>query len=136
VFSFTRNPIWRRWFGSRSERAAASFLRKLGLRILEHNFTCELGEIDIIALEGRSIVFVEVRSTDVGDLVTTALSVDARKQERLTRLALFYLKGRGLLEYSARFDVLVIRWPAAEKEPTIVHYPNAFEATDRFQMFS
>jgi hypothetical protein len=41
-----------------------------------------------------------------------------------------------LLDYSARFDVLAISWPASQAEPAIVHYPNAFEATDRFQMFS
>jgi putative endonuclease len=136
VFSFTRNPLWRRWFGSRSERGAASFLRGLGLRILEHNFSCELGEIDLIAIDGQCIVFVEVRSTEGRDTSMPALSVDQEKQKRLTRLALYYLKRRGLLNCSARFDVLAISWPPTAKEPTIVHYPNAFEATDRFQIFS
>lgn len=136
MFSFTRSPLWRRWFGNRSERGAASFLRGLNYRILEHNFTCELGEIDIIALDGRCIVFVEVRSTEASDTTQAALSVDRQKQQRLTRLALYYLKGRGLLEYSARFDVLAVSWPANASEPRIEHYPNAFEATGQFQMFS
>jgi putative endonuclease len=136
MFSLTAYPWWRRWFGSRSERAAAAFLRKLGLRILEHNFTCDLGEIDIIALDARCIVFVEVRSTEAGDISMPALSVDRKKQDRLTRLALFYLQSRRLLDVSARFDVLAIRWPATAKEPTIAHFPNAFEPADRFQMFS
>jgi putative endonuclease len=136
VFSLTTHPWWRRWFGSRSERAAGRFLRRLGYSLLEHNFSCELGEVDIVALDGKTIVFVEVRSTEAGDTALPALSVDAAKQKRLTRLALFYLQKRRLLDCSARFDVLAISWPADAPEPSIVHYPNAFEATDRFQMFS
>ncbi|MBM3994817.1 MAG: YraN family protein [Planctomycetes bacterium] len=136
MFSFTTHPWWRRWFGNRSERAAAAFLRDLGLTILEHNFSCDLSEIDIVALDGRCVVFVEVRSTEGADAKAPAVSVDPKKQKRLTRMALYYLKARGLLEQSARFDVLAISWPAEQPEPTIVHYPNAFEATDRFQMYS
>ena len=129
MFSFTAHPWWRRWFGSRSERAASLFLRKLGYRILEHNFTCALGEIDLIALDARCIVFVEVRSTESADPLAPAASVDARKQQKLTRLALYYLQAKRLTECSARFDVLAISWPPAAKEPTIVHYQNAFDAT-------
>ena len=136
MFSISTYPWWRRWFGNRSERTAGKFLRQLGYRILEHNFSCDLGEIDIIALDGKCIVFVEVRSTEGADTNQPAQSVDPKKQQKLTRLALMYLKMRGLLEYSARFDVLAISWPASQAEPVIVHYPNAFEATDRFQMFS
>ena len=136
MFSFTANPFWRRWFGSRSEKTAARFLRRLGYRILEHNVVCDLGEIDIVALDGRCVVFVEVRSTEAGDAQKAALSVDRKKQEKLSRLALYYLKRRGLLDCSARFDVLAISWPTGQAAPAITHYQNAFEATDRFQMFS
>ncbi len=136
MFSLTALPWWRRWFGSRSERAAGLFLRRLGYRLLEHNFSCELGEIDIVSLDGKTVVFVEVRSTEAGDTQMPALSVDLAKQKRLTRLALFYLQKRRLLDCPARFDVLAISWPADAAEPTIVHYPNAFEATDRFQPYS
>ncbi|MBI1832270.1 MAG: YraN family protein [Planctomycetes bacterium] len=136
MFSITTHPWWRRWFGNRSERSAADFLRGLGFQILEHNFSCDLGEIDIVALDGQCVVFVEVRSTEGTDAMAPALSVDAKKQERLTRMALYYLKARRLLEHSARFDVLTISWPADQPEPKIAHYPNAFEATGRFQMYS
>jgi len=136
MFSFTTHPWWRRWFGNRSERAASRFLRSLGYRILEHNFTCDLGELDLIALDGKCIVFVEVRSTESSDTQIVANSVDMTKQRRLTRLALYFLKYRGLLEHSARFDVLAISWPTQKTEPTIVHYQSAFDATDRFQMYS
>ena len=136
MFSFTTHPWWRRWFGSRSERVAARFLRRLGYRILDHNFTCDFGEIDLIALDRQCIIFVEVRSTESTDTSQPAQSVDARKQQRLTKLALYYLQVNRLLDCSARFDVLAISWPAGQLEPKIVHYQNAFEATDRFQMYS
>src|SRR5436853_4787381 len=106
MFSITTHPWWRRWFGNRSERAATRFLRRLGYRILEHNFSCDFGEIDIIALDATCIVFVEVRSTEKSDAEMPAQSVDLPKQQRLTRLALYYLKCRGLIDRAARIDVL------------------------------
>jgi len=136
MFSITTHPWWRRWFGYRSERAAAQFLCKLRYRILQHNFSCELGEIDIVAMDGPCIVFVEVRSTEAADVQMPALSVDFKKQKKLTSLSLMYLKQKRLLESPARFDVLAISWPAGQPEPLMVHYPNAFEPTDRWQMFS
>ncbi|HVS38181.1 MAG TPA: YraN family protein, partial [Gemmataceae bacterium] len=65
-----------------------------------------------------------------------ALSVDAAKQRRLTRLALYYLRRYRLLDYPARFDVVVVTWPANRREPRIDHYPQAFEAVGRGQMYS
>ncbi|HMC64878.1 MAG TPA: YraN family protein, partial [Gemmataceae bacterium] len=62
-----RKPWWRRWFGTRSERAAARFLKRLGYRIVSRNYVCAFGELDLVAVDGRCIVFVEVRSTGEGD---------------------------------------------------------------------
>lgn len=129
-------PWWRRWFGTRSERAAARFLRRQGYRIVTRNYTCPLGEIDLIALDDRTIVFVEVRSTASADVHRPAASVDAAKQRRLTDLALYYLKQHRLLNQSARFDVLAMSWPVDRREPAITHHRNAFEAVGRFQMYS
>jgi putative endonuclease len=131
-----KKPWWRRWFGTRSERAAARFLRRLGYRILARNYSCPHGELDLIALEGRCLVFVEVRSTGSDDLDRPAASVDDAKQRRLTRLALYYLQEHRLLDYAARFDVLALSWPDGQREPRIVHYRQAFEAIGRFQMYS
>jgi putative endonuclease len=130
MFSLTAQPWWRRWFGNRSERAASTFLRRLGYRVLQHNFSCNLGEIDIIALDGACIVFVEVRSTEAADTSGPANSVDRRKQQKLTKLAHYYLQTKRLAGCAARFDVLAISWPAYEPEPRIVHYQNAFDAAD------
>jgi putative endonuclease len=90
----------------------------------------------LIALDGDCIVFVEVRSTEGTDPLRPALSVDLEKQRRLTKLALYFLQRKKLLGRSARFDVLAVSWPAGQAEPKMAHYPSAFEATNRFQMYS
>jgi len=134
---FSRWPWWRRWFGRRSERAAARFLRGLGYRVLAANVADPAGEIDLIALDGQTVVVVEVRSTASDDLERTAASVDLRKQRKVTEAALRFLARRRLLENVAvRFDVLVLSWPPAAREPTVRHIPHAFEAVGRFQMFN
>jgi putative endonuclease len=130
-----RKPWWRRWFGSRSEQAAAKFLKRQGFRIVARNYSCPQGELDLVAVDGGCIVFVEVRSTGAGDLTKTAASVDPAKQRRLTNLALHFLQRHRLLDRSTRFDVLILNWPADQREPAIQHYRNAFEAVGRFQMY-
>jgi len=136
MFSLTASPFWRRWFGTRSERAAARFLKKLGYRIVARNYSCPLGELDLVARDGDCLVFVEVRSTEGPDVTVPAASVGPDKQRRLTRMALHYLQRHRQLDHAARFDVLAVSWPAGKAEPTIAHYPSAFEATDRFQFYS
>ena len=131
-----RKPWWRRWFGTRSERAAARYLKRRGFRIVRRNYECPFGEIDLIAVEERCIVFVEVRSTSQDDVSGPLESVDFAKQKQLTKLALHFLKKHHLLDSSARFDVIAISWPESQREPTIVHHRHAFEAVGRFQMFS
>lgn len=130
-----RKPWWRRWFGTRSERAAAHFLQRQGYRIVARNYSCPQGELDLVAVDGGCVVFVEVRSTGTADLHKTAASVDHAKQRRLTTLALHFLQRYRLLDHPARFDVLVLSWPADRNEPVIIHYRNAFEAVGRFQMY-
>jgi putative endonuclease len=131
-----RLPWWRRWFGARSERAAVRFLRRLGYRILARNYSCPHGELDLVALDGPCIVFVEVRSTGTEDLERPAASVNAAKQRRLTDLALYFLRQHRLLDRPARFDVLAVSWPPERREPVLVHHRQAFEAVGRFQMYS
>jgi putative endonuclease len=131
-----RKPWWRRWFGTRSENAAAKYLKKRGYRILLRNYRCRYGEIDLVALDGKCIVFVEVRSTGGDDPAVPAASVNEAKQLRLTNLALAFLKEKRLLDHPARFDVLAVSWPAGRREPVIEHHPLAFEAVGRFRMYS
>src|SRR4051812_48783524 len=135
-FGITRWPVFRRWFGNRSERAAAKFLRKLGYRILKTNVSYSAGELDIVALDRDALVFVEVRSTQSELLERPTLSVDAVKQKKLTAAALTFLSQRRLLDRPARFDVVIVGWPANRRQPRVVHYPNAFEPVGRFQMYN
>ncbi len=128
-------PWWRRWFGSRSERAAARFLKRLGYRLVARNYSCPQGELDLVAVDGRCVVFVEVRSTEGDDPERPAASVNHAKQQRLTQLALVFLKKHRLLNHAARFDVVIVCWPKGRREPAITHYRDAFPAVGRLQMF-
>jgi putative endonuclease len=135
--SFTRFPWWRRWFGRRSEKAAAKFLRGLGYRVVAQNVADPAGELDLIAVDGRTLVIVEVRSTASGDLDRVTASVDDRKQRKVTGAALRFLKRKRLLDgVNVRYDIVVLSWPPAAREPVVRHIPHAFEPADRFQFFS
>lgn len=121
--------------GADGERLAARYLQRQGYRILARGHRQRLGELDLIALDGSTLVFVEVKTWRRGDSGDPSEAVDSRKQDRLTRAALVYLKRRRLLEHPARFDVISIVWPEREAQPKIRHFINAFEAVGRWQMY-
>jgi putative endonuclease len=98
--------------------------------------TLPSGELDIVALDGRTIVFVEVRSTEGPNCERPTSSVDAEKQRKLTQLATAFLQRHDLLGHPSRFDVVAVSWPANRREPKIVHFRNAFEPIGQFQMHS
>ncbi len=126
--------------GRAGENAAAHFLQQLGYRIVARGHRQRLGEIDLIAIDGQWIVFVEVKTWASNREGDPSLAVDKGKQEKLTRAALIYLKRRGLLNQPARFDVVSIVWPktadSLKSTPTIRHFKNAFDAAGKGQMFS
>ena len=126
--------------GRRSERSAATYLRTLGYRVLAANVSDPTGELDLLALDGETLVVVEVRSTSserADALANTAASVDLRKQRKITAATLRFLNARRLLgKIAVRFDVLVVSWPERAREPVIQHIPHAFQAAGTFQMFS
>ena len=134
---FRRWPFYKQWFGRRAERAAARFLRRRGMRILAANWSDALGELDLLALDGPLLVVVEVRSTSGRDAQVPLDSVDFVKQRRVCEAAARYLARRHLLgKIAVRFDVVAVSWPAEERRPTVVHIPQAFDATGRFQFFT
>ncbi|APC08106.1 YraN family protein [Neomoorella thermoacetica] len=98
----------RRRRGQIGEAAAAALLADSGYRILERNYRCPLGEIDIVAAQGEEIVFIEVRTRSSQNFGTPQESVDGRKRLRLRRLAAYYLGSRGLAGRSCRFDVVAV----------------------------
>jgi putative endonuclease len=113
--------------GDRGENLAARFLRNLGYRIITRNFRCETGEIDIIARDGTTLVFVEVKTRAYDDPAPEEQVHDA-KQHQLTRVAKIYLSRYGIPQPPARFDVVAVIWPEG-RQPIIRHIPHAFEAT-------
>jgi putative endonuclease len=123
--------------GERGERIAEQHLKRSGYRILFRSYRTSLGEIDLVVLSktrtgAKQIVFVEVKAwTNPGEGGPSD-AVDDRKQERLTRLALEFLKKHRLLDCPARFDVVeVVLNPLSVR-----HFENAFEATGKYQWFS
>jgi putative endonuclease len=121
--------------GERGERAASRFLLCQGMVIIDRGFQDKFGEIDLIAVDDQTIVFVEVktRSSDLAGLPAEA--VDETKQRHLTKTAFGYLKWHRLTECRARFDVIAITWPSHRSQPEIKHYENAFEPVGQYQLF-
>ena len=113
--------------GPRGENVAARYLRNLGYKIIVRNFRCELGEIDIVAKDGKTLVFVEVKTRAYDD-PTPEEQVNDVKRHQLTKAAKLYLSRYGIPQPPARFDVVAVVWPEG-REPQIRHTPHAFEAT-------
>ena len=122
--------------GERGERQAAKHLRRLGYRIVASRHRRQYGEIDLIAVEDQTVVFVEVKTRRTDRLGRPAEAVDATRRSRLTRAALAFLKSHGLLEYPSRFDVIEVVWPPADRRPAIQHIRDAFPAVGNRQFFS
>jgi putative endonuclease len=115
----------RRETGRRGEDAAAALVARLGWRLVGRNFRCRAGEIDLIALDGDTVVFLEVRSRSHDGRGTPLESVDVRKQAQVGRVARHFLAMRGWHERAARFDVIGIRWDA--DPPAVEHVRGAFD---------
>jgi putative endonuclease len=111
--------------GREGERSACQYLLDSGMKIIDRNFRCPLGEIDLIAQDGKTIVFVEVRSRQLDGICSPEESITVTKRRRVARAALWYLKQRGLQNCNARFDVVAIRWN--DEKPEINWIVNAFE---------
>lgn len=130
-----RAVFGRRCLGWQGEAAAADYLLRLGYRIVAQRLRSQLGEVDLVALDGQTIVFVEVKTRQHAGQGQPGEAVDLEKRRRLTRLARAFLKRRGLLGRPARFDVIAVIWPQGTSRPQIEHLPNAFEATGRESFF-
>ena len=125
-----------RSLGERGEQAAARHLRRHGYHVLARRMRHRYGEVDIIAVDKKTVVFVEVKTRRDEQLGRGAEAVDATRQGRLTRAALAYLKAHDLLEYASRFDVVEVIWPAERRRPEIRHLKDAFQPVGQGQLFS
>ena len=114
--------------GAWGEKQAAKYLKRKGYRILERNYSCRLGEIDLIAANREYLVFVEVKLRKSDAFARAAEFVDWRKQNRLRSTAELWLSLHET-ELQPRFDVVEIYAPEGEatKNPVINHLEDAFQ---------
>ena len=111
--------------GDLGESVAVKALKKAGYKIVDLNYRCKLGEIDVIAREGGALVFVEVkarRSDRFGDPKT---AVTLKKQRKVSMVALEYLKHKGTSNEKARFDVVAVKLRSSQPDVEIIR--NAFD---------
>ncbi len=101
--------------GKIGEEVALRFLKKKGYRIIEQNYVCNLGEMDIIAKEMDTLVFIEVKTRTSMAFGPPQLAVTPFKQRQLSKVALNFLKEKKLEDVKAGFDVVAILLPP-EKE--------------------
>ncbi|HTI41654.1 MAG TPA: YraN family protein [Vicinamibacterales bacterium] len=116
----------RQALGISGENLACDELRHRGYAILERRYRTRFGEIDIIARQGKTIVFVEVKARLSDDFGGAAAAVTGWKQRRIAAMAVDYLSRHRLHECPCRFDVVAIDYDPAG--PRVTVYPNAFDS--------
>jgi putative endonuclease len=109
--------------GSEAEQVAATYLQQKGLILLENNYRCHFGEVDLIMRDGKTLVFVEVRLRSNSSFGGAGMSITSSKQQKLTRTAEHYLQQHG--STSCRFDAILMTKPDIE---SIEWIKNAFDA--------
>ena len=113
----------RKRLGARGEQAAAEYLEALGYEILVRNWRSRLGELDLVARDDKTVVFVEVKLRF--DIYDPLEAVDARKRHKLSQLAFDFLLHHGMLAAPARFDVIGVEG----RTLACTHVRDAFDST-------
>lgn len=111
--------------GKIGEDLACQELKRRGYAILARRYRRRGGELDIVARDGHTVVFIEVKTREGCEFGAGAESIDALKRRRIADVALDYLVRNRLTESACRFDVISIA--LSEKGPTIELYQNAFD---------
>ena len=110
--------------GQSGEDLACAHLQASGLRILVRNYRCRGGEIDVVARDGSTVVFVEVKERTGSSHGTAIEAVTATKRRRILHAARFFAAREGLSESPVRFDVVAIDW--GPEGPCLRHEKDAF----------
>lgn len=110
--------------GNRAEKLAAKHLKKHKLKLIETNYHCKLGELDLIMRDGDYLVFVEVRHRRSQNFGGALESIDKRKQTKLTRAAQHYLVHHNINNCPARFDIVCVNGDL--NKPEFLWLQNAF----------
>jgi putative endonuclease len=112
--------------GQRGELIAEAFLRARGYVTVELNWHCVYGEIDIVAKDGETLVFVEVKSRRANDTEPAFESIGTRKRQRMIAAAYEYLAARSLDEADWRIDVVAVAMRHGQ-QPIVEHVENALD---------
>ncbi len=115
----------RQRIGKSGEKLVVRYLKKKGYKVLEQNYTCPVGEIDIIVLDKKTIAFVEVKTRRSLSYGSARLSITHHKQKKISMAALYYLKSTHQMDQRGRFDVVTVLY--TDQEQAIDHIQNAFE---------
>jgi putative endonuclease len=116
--------------GDRGETAACGFLKEKGYEILEKNYRCKLGEIDVIARRPGRLAFIEIKTRTSHRFGMPQEAVNLRKQEKILKIAQWYLKEKKLVKIPLAFDVVAVLWKEGQA-PEIRLIPDAFEKEDK-----
>lgn len=117
---------FRQSLGKDGESIAVEFLKNRGYNIVERNFRCRSGEIDIIAYDGSCLVFIEVKTRSSAAFGSPAAAVGRAKQQQICRASQFYLSRTDAVDCDIRFDVVGIV-TNGRTSADIELYTNAFE---------
>ena len=109
--------------GAKGEGVAATFLQRQGMDVLERNYRHGHGEIDIVARDGTTLVFVEVKTATTDQFGPPEGWVDPRKQRQVAKIAEAYLQRHRISDVDCRFDVVAVD---ARQDDRITHIQNAF----------
>lgn len=118
----------RQSLGRWGEDQAARFLRRAGMKVVARNLRTPVGEIDIIARQGKTLVFVEVKTRRGAGYGAPQEAVGSAKQRQILRAASWYLNEQGRQDLQPRFDVLAVR--VADDQARIEHIADAFGLAD------
>jgi putative endonuclease len=111
--------------GKEGEDLALKKVESLGYRCIARNYRCSLGELDLIALDGETLVFVEIKTRKGKSLSYAKEAVHVQKQRQMSKVALAYMKKNGCDDAKARFDVVVIHQKGLDREIEVIQ--NAFD---------
>jgi putative endonuclease len=116
--------------GKKGEGIAVSYLKGLKYKIVERNYTCKFGEVDIIAKDKKTLTFIEVKTRSSLEYGHPCQVVNKRKQHQISKVALNYISKNNLQNLDARFDVVAVQ--ISEEGEKVELIKNAFELSPRY----
>ena len=111
--------------GRRGEELALKKIKRLGYTCIARNYRCALGEVDLIAKDGDTLVFIETKTRKGVSLAYAKEAIDARKRRQLSKVALAFMKANNCCEVKSRFDVVAVSLQGNQERIEVIK--NAFE---------